>query len=303
MDSLKIAISPYQDLAMFVNAKTKNFAKDAGFNVDFVTFTWQEIMPAMLSDKSINVGCVSLAEFLIKKDAINKNVSDPLIFIYPLYVFKGGAFLTFNDDVPELTEDSIKNADIVKSFLSFTIGAQKDSLFDLLIYNLAKKYKVNNLSVKNASFYSGFYALKDGALDIANGGLTEVNQVLLEGGRSVLDMSTGGVFDVTGLVVRKSFLKEHNKLLKKLIRTWFVCVNYVLSNLRNNTKDSLEYLRMHAVTEYTLDSYKQAIDQEFFPKTVEETQNTILAKNAKYDYRALIKLTGTDTKYVDLLHF
>ncbi len=138
--TLKVAISPYQDIGMIQNIEPLGLDKKYGLKPELITLGWEDIIPAMASAGStFDLGYASYIEWLTKYQNLNKGTSDRIIFIYPAYVFKGGGFISFNSSIPILEPDDIKNAEKVHDFLNNRIGAQKNSMFDMMLFGLAKK--------------------------------------------------------------------------------------------------------------------------------------------------------------------
>jgi hypothetical protein len=54
--------------------------------------------------RTVDVSFGGLIEYLNKVHTINAGSPDPVLFIFPLYAFKGGALVTFNPKVPNLTQ-------------------------------------------------------------------------------------------------------------------------------------------------------------------------------------------------------
>jgi ABC-type transport system substrate-binding protein len=91
LPTLTVAIAPYQDLAMLVNAPELKFDAKAGITLNLVTMAWEDILPAVASaGKTVDVGFGSYVEYLTKFAKINEGSDDPVIYIQPLYVYKGG---------------------------------------------------------------------------------------------------------------------------------------------------------------------------------------------------------------------
>ena len=63
---------------------------------------------------------------------------------------------------------------------------------------------------------------------------------------------------------------------------WFDTVNHVMSDIDNNSWQSLEYLAKNSATKYTLKSYKTALAQEYFPATLDELEQEILSDDGKF---------------------
>ena len=135
---LRVGLAPYQDVAMIVNVKPLGLETKYGTEVDLITLPFEEILPSVAtSGRGLDVGFASYAEYLAKYNNLNAGDADPILFIYPLYVFKGGAFVTFRPDVPRLTSQNIKDRPTIARLLGMKIGAQKKSLYEMMIYRLA----------------------------------------------------------------------------------------------------------------------------------------------------------------------
>src|ERR1041385_6745452 len=127
--TLHVAISPYQDLAMLTTYKSLGLDHKEGINLDLVTLQWEDVIPSLASaGRTVDIGFGSLIEFLTKYPRLNAGASDPLVYVYPTYVFKGGGFVSFNAKVPNLDDQpSPPPPDVVRKFFSFRLGAQKSS--------------------------------------------------------------------------------------------------------------------------------------------------------------------------------
>lgn len=288
-EPLRVGISPYQDLAMLVNLEPLELEKKYGVDVDLITMSWEEIVPAVTSiGRGLDIGFASYIEYLTKMDNINAGSDDPLLFIYPVYVFKGGAFVTFKDKnkVPALNAETVKNHDVVAKFLGGKLGAQKSSLYEMMLYHLALQNGINlkDLDIIDTPLDQGFLAAQGGSLDIAPAGLTQLTETTRRGGRAVLTMDDLGFADITGFVVKKSVLEAKKPEIEALIKMWFDSVDYVYSDIDNNSKYSLAYLDKNASTQYTLDEYKKALSQEYLPRSVVESKTELIDENGKFSY-------------------
>jgi ABC-type nitrate/sulfonate/bicarbonate transport system substrate-binding protein len=293
--TITVAIAPYQDIAMIVNIQNLNLEQKYGTKVILNTMEWERIVPAIASSgETADVGFASLIEYLNKENNLNASGADPVLFIYPAYVFKGGAFVTFRPDIPVLTSDAIKNADAVKTFLSARIGAQKSSLYEMMIYSLARRAGVDpsSLKVYDTPLNNGILAAQSGSLDIAEAGLTQLTEARQRGGRTVLTMEDLGFADITGFVCKKSTLERKRADIENLIKMWFDCVHFVMSDLDHNSSNSLRYLDQKASTRYSLQQYKDALSQEAFPQSIEEANSLIISDTGKYSYRRISEDTA-----------
>jgi len=287
---LRLGLAPYQDLAMIVNIKPLGLDKKYNTQVELVTMGWEEILPSVATlGRGLDVGFASYVEYLTKYNNINAAGADPLLFVFPVYVFKGGAFVTFRDDVPQLTAANIRDKSIVSQFLNKKIGAQKSSLYDMMIFRLSRLNDIDLKSVQliDTPMDQGFLAAQQGSLDIASAGLTQLTETLRRGGRSVLTMDDLQFADFTGFVVKKSVYEKRKKEVDDLIRMWFDCVDFVYSDIDKNSKDSLAYLNGAASTRYTLEEYKLALSQEYLPRTLSEAKQEFLSENGKFPYQTI----------------
>jgi hypothetical protein len=254
-------------------------------NIRLVTLPWEDILPSVASaGPTVDVGFGSLIEYLTKYPQLNKDQVDPVLFCYPAYVFKGGAFITNDPNVPELTTDNINDVHIIKRFLSYRIGAQKNSVYEMMLFSLAKKagIKLKEVRITDTSLNDGILAVDGGSLDIASAGLTQRAESLRRGGRVVLSMEALGFADITGFICRKSLLDKRQADVRLVVTTWFKCVNYVYADMHKNSAAPLAYLKKHAATKYTFDEYKRALAEEYFPRTLEEAERELVASDGKF---------------------
>jgi ABC-type nitrate/sulfonate/bicarbonate transport system substrate-binding protein len=284
---LKVAMSPYQDLAMIVNIAPLKLEQKYGTKVQLMTMGWEDIPPAVASaGTAADIGFGSYVEYLTKYEKINAGSSDPVLFIYPLYVFKGGAFVTFNDKIPSLSRQDITTAGSAnaKRILESKIGTQKASLYEMMVYDLAVRHKVapSSLRIVDTPLDQGFLAAERGDLDIAEVGLTQMTEAERRGGRVVFDMEELGFADITGFIVKKSVYERRQKDVDNLIKMWFDCVAYVYKDIDRNSTTSLAYLNRNASTRYTLAEYKAALGQEYLPNSVALAHNTFVGEQSQF---------------------
>jgi len=288
--ALHVAISPYQDIAMLVNIEPLGLDEKYGLDVELQTMAWEDILPAIASHgTTIDIGFGSLTEFLTKERALNNGVSDPVVFIYPAYIYKGGGFAAMNESVPDLSQDI--DTLTARKLLGLRIGAQKNSIYETMLFTLAKRVGISqdSLNIVDISLNDGLLALENGSLDVAAVGLTQRAEIEKQGGRIILTMESLGFADVTGFITTQSTLDERRQDVDTLLRMWFDSVDYVLSDIPAHSTASLEYLRTHAATQYTLESYSTALAQEFFPRNIQQVRNDILAPGSKYDFSRISK--------------
>lgn len=288
--SLRLGLAPYQDLAMIVNIKPLGLEKRYGTDVDLVTLPWEEILPSVATlGRGLDVGFASYAEYLTKYNNLNAGATDQVLFIFPLYVFKGGAFVTFKPDIPRLGPNDIANKELVAKILAKKIGAQKKSIYEMMIFRLAALNGTDPRTIQmiDTPLDQGFVAAEQGSLDIASAGLTQITEVQRRNGHVVLTMDDLKFADFTGFIVKKSVYDAREKDIKNLIRMWFDCVDFVYTDLDKNSQASLAYLNSQASTRYTLDEYKRALSQEYLPRSLAEAGKEFVDDGGKFPFRTI----------------
>jgi ABC-type nitrate/sulfonate/bicarbonate transport system substrate-binding protein len=287
---LRLGLAPYQDLAMIVNIKSLGLEERYGTKVDLVTLPWEEILPSVATlGRGLDVGFASYAEYLTKFNNLNNGTADPVIFIFPLYVFRGGAFVTFKPDIPVLTEEGITNKELISEILSKRIGAQKKSIYEMMIFTLASNIGIDPRTVRiiDTPLDQGFLAAQQGSLDLASAGLTQLTEVKRRGGRVVLTMDDLRFADFTGFIVKKSTYEARSVDIRNLIRMWFDCVSFVYQDLDKNSAASLRYLNSRAATRYTPEEYKRALSQEYLPTSLSEEQRNLVDDHGRFPFRKI----------------
>lgn len=283
---LRVAIAPYQDLAMLVNASPLGLEEKYGVSVELVTMAWEDILPTVASrGRAVDLGFGSLVEFLTKYRKLNDGIADPVVFVQPLYVYKGGGFVALDPAVPVLDAEALRDTSRVVAFLALRFGAQRQSLYEMMLFTVARRVNVptNSLKVADISMNDGLLALQSGSLDVTAAGLTQLNEARRHGGRLVLSMEDTGFADIVGFICLESTLRERRAEIVSAIRMWFECVDHVLADLPRNSGHSLAYLRENAATQYTFDDYAAALSQEYLPRSVSALDTELLQSGARFD--------------------
>lgn len=290
---LRVAIAPYQELALLVNEKPLGLEKKYGTKIEILTMPWEELLPAVASaGQTVDVGFASLPDYMAKADNLNKGTDDPVLYLFPAWIFRGGGFVTFNKAVPELNKETIKDPNLVKKFFRFKLGVQKNSCGHMLLWKLAHGagLKFAELPIIDSTLNDGLLAAENGSLDAAAAGLTQRTEALKRHGRIVLTMDAMGAVDPGGFVCKQSVYSKRKKDVESLIRMWFDCANYVLSDLDHHSDTTLAYLKANASTQYTLEEFKRALSQEYVPKSIEEAEKEIISGQGKYSIAEIAAL-------------
>jgi ABC-type nitrate/sulfonate/bicarbonate transport system substrate-binding protein len=284
--TLTVAIAPYQDIAMLVNFDPLELNKKYGMTVRLNTMAWEDILPAVASQgQSVDVGFGSLVEYLTKYKKLQAT-DDPILFVQPLYVYKGGGFIAFNKNIKPLSKPDLSGTSRLQELLRLRIGAQKQSIYEMMLFSLARRAGMDSSSLKliDTPMNEGLLATERGSLDITAAGLTQVNEARKRGGQLVITMEDSGFADVTGFIMRRSVLTARRADIEALVRAWFDCVKFVLSDVKTNSQHSLDYLKRSAATRYTLDEYAAALDQEYLPVSLEQAGKDLYTTGGRFDF-------------------
>ena len=178
-----------------------------------------------------------------------------MLFIFPAYVFKGGAFVSFHKDMKPIFHNNSFDDAALRQFLQSRIGLSKNTLYQMLVYQLARKSGIppNKVNIVDIPFDEGLLAAQKGDLDVTAVGLTQLTEALKRGGRVLFNMDDIGFADITGFVCKKSILEKKQRHIENIIAMWFDTTSNVMANIDVNSKYSLDYLRKNAATRYTID--------------------------------------------------
>jgi ABC-type nitrate/sulfonate/bicarbonate transport system substrate-binding protein len=277
---------------MIVNAEPLGLYKRYGTQLELITMAWEDILPAVASaGRALDIGFGGYIEYITKYEKINEGSSDPIIFLYPAYAFKGGAFITFKPDVPKLEKASVDDprSEAVRRWLGLRIGAQRGSVYEMMLFHLASRHGIDfsRVNIIDTPLDQGFLAAQQGSLDISTAGLTQLTETVRRGGRAVLTMDDMNFADLTGFIVKKSTYDRNRRDIENVIRMWFDSVAYVLSDIDRNSKFSLAYLDRSASTRYTLEEYKRALSQEYFPTSLAEAKKDFIDASGRFSAVAI----------------
>ncbi len=270
---------------MLVVAKPLGLEKKYGTKIELVSMPWEDQVNAIASaGQTVDVGFVGLADYLNKIERLNTQENDPIVYLFPAHLFLGGGFISLNPAVPVIDEKNIKDKQLLKKFLSFKIGAQKTSFFQLMIYRLAHLAGIDpkKINMIDTTLTDGLLAAENGSLDMAAAGIPQATEALKRGGRIVLTTKTAGIGEINGFACKESTYKKRKKDIDNLIKMWFDCTSYVLSDPDHHSAPVLDYLKKNASTQYTVAEFKKALSQEYFPKNAQEAQHELVENTHSY---------------------
>lgn len=290
--TINMVISPYQDLAMIVNAGPLGLEQKYGTKLKIRTIPWQDTLPSLISaEGGVDLGFASLSEFLAKEPNLNRGTKDPLLFVFPAYVFKGGAFVTFRKDLGPIWADGRFQEGPMRAFLASRIGLSKNTLYQMLVYRFARDAGIaaSGLTILDLPFDDALLAAQNGDLDVAAVGLPQLTEAVKRGATVLFNMEDIGFADITGFAARRSVLDKKGPAITSVIRMWFDSVAYVMGDIDTNSAVSLDYLAKNAATRYTHDEYKRALGFEYFPTSIAEARQSMIDPKGKYYYEPIYR--------------
>ena len=162
-------------------------------------------------------------------------------------------------------------------------------MFDMMIFSLARETDVaiDKSKLLDTTMADGLLAAEGGGVEIAAAGMTQRNEALEKGGRVVLTMERLGFADLTGIITRQSTLDRRRNDIENLIRMWFDSVNYVFSDIDQNSAVPLSYLDKTASTQYTVASFKRALDAEYLPRSVADANRDLVAPDGRFSIQRI----------------
>jgi hypothetical protein len=253
-----------------------------------------DILPAVAApDSPIDLGFATYIEYIQKF----QEAADPVLFVTPAFAFTDGTFISYKDDVPRLDGPTIRawQSTTVWRWLDFRIGAQRASVFELMLFYLAETHGDNfqRLKIVDTPMDEGLAAAEQGSLDITAIGLTPLAEVQKRGGRPVLSMEDLGFADITGFIVKKSIYDSRRREVLDAIRMWFDCVAHVMADIDRNSVHSRAYLDQYGPKRLTLEEYKRALSQEYFPTSRSEARAQLIDRSGRFSAETIGNVANT----------
>lgn len=272
-------ISPYQDTAMPKVAEGMGLYADRGLHVALHTIAWEDIVPSLASaGETVDVALGSVNTFLPRAENINVKGGGDVVFVFPLYVFKGAALIMrgdatllplkhYLDQYPEDRERAI--AEAMTQLRGRTVAVPSGTPYEqMLLAGLRiAGMKPSDLDIRNVKLAEALYALRNGDVDIVGAGVTQRTEAARDGAVAFLDMETFGFAEVVGLMTTRQYAIDHHREIDTLIDIWFESVDRLLADIDGNSSYVLDYLVKNSSTKYTLVEYKAALEFQEFPRS------------------------------------
>ncbi|WP_338688839.1 hypothetical protein [Haloferula helveola] len=275
---------------MLVNYKHLGLEEKYGVSINLITLPFEDIVPSVASASAgADIGFGSFIGYLNQYKNLNTDSDDPVLFVYPAYVFKGGGFVTFDKGIKPLRETGVVSQYASDILQNEKFGYPDKSIYELVLAHVARSNDVplSEIDTHKIVIEDGLLAAQSGALDIAAAGLTQLNETKRRGGEIVFTMDDVGFADITGFLVKESTMRERGDDVRAVIQMWFECVAYVMSDIEGNSRETIDYLDRQAATKYTIDEFKAAIEQEYFPTTTAEAYNETMTEEGKFSHQGI----------------
>lgn len=280
---IRYGITPYQDSALPVVAARKGWYEEDGLKVELVPLSWDQVMPALRSG-AIDVAIYNFNSFLpAYANAAQGGTRKPL-FYAPLYVFHGQAIMVHGDSgmrtlfnssaehaKPSQTEIASIAGQLKGKRIAITRGTELEQI--VLAALSAAGLTEKDVTIVHASPEDSLAAFLAGNVDAFAGGLTERVEARKRGAKELLTQSDVMSPVTDGIVTTEDFAAKHTDDLDKLVLMWFRTIQYVGSDVGDNSVEIREYLRTAASTRYSPEEYQIAWSFEFFPPSAAEARS------------------------------
>lgn len=306
VETLKIGISPYQDTAMPV--LTREFGLFDSFDevVELVPVDWGKVTSIVASrGETVDVAIGSINTFLPRAKNVNTIGGADVVFYYPLYVFKGASLVFHKDSglvsYSELLEQ--KNGDVdaalkltVEQLVGKRVSVPTGTPYEHMIYALADKagLTVNeDFVVEHVQLQEGITALKTFSLDVVGAGVTQLTEAKRFGHKPLITMEEMGFAEIVGLMTKRAYAIDHEQQLDKLVLAWFETIRILMSDVEGNSSAVLKYLDEMSSTKYSVQEYKESLNRQFFPRTVEEANSVFMVEDSPFYWKTTWDVLST----------
>ncbi len=286
-------ISPYQDTVLPVVAEKQGWYLEEGLNVELKLLDWSHIMNAV-SEGEVSVAIQNFNLF----QPGHINISEEIIFYYPLFIFKGCALIvrdntgykTFAENMelsPGEREKAI--AETVKQLKGKHIITTTGTEMEHVVLSALEKAgldKEKDVKITNASPAEGLKAFLAGEADIYSGDLAARIEAAKHGAVAIIESSELPAPVIDGLVTTKKFARENPDVLLKLIKIWFKTINWMNEDFENRCKIVIDHLGSISDIKYSVEDYKYTWEFiNVFPVSAAETEDLILLPESLYFWK------------------
>jgi NitT/TauT family transport system substrate-binding protein len=295
---IRYGISPFQDTAMPKVSEGIGLFEKHGLAVELISVGWEDIVPSLASGgRTIDVAIGSINTFLPRAENINKVGGGDVRFFFPLYVFKGATLLMQKDsEMTSLTHFNAhypkdRNLAIKEAMLQLkgkTIAVPKGTPYEQMLYaglEIAGMDPERDVDIRNVKLADALLAFRNGDVDVIGAGVTQRTEATRDGAQVFLDMDSFGFAEIVGLMTTQKFADEHPEVLEKIIVVWFESVRYLFEDVEKNSRHVLDYLDATSSTKYSLEEYKKALSFQEFPRSIDEADKLLMAKDSKFFWR------------------
>lgn len=294
---ITLGISPYQDTAIPVIAQTNGIYDEREVNVDLRTIEWENIVPSLATrGETIDVAIGSINTFLPRANAVNTGQDDPVIFVAPLYVFKGASLVANKDSGIRpyreiLTEENGDKDRALRVFVNQLDGARigypSGTPYEQLFIEATKgaDRTVEEFRPTDVQIADALPALLSGNLELAAAGVTQRTEALRDGHYVAIETEDLGFAEVVGLMTTKSFYESHSEEIEQIRLAWFDSIQLLESQPEVATTGILDYLERNASTRYTFEEYLDSLSAQEFPSTAAAADDMFGNQAARFYWR------------------
>jgi len=212
------------------------------------------------------------------------------VFFAPLYVFKGQAIMVHSERHLATTDaaEGKSIAQIASEPKGMRIGVTEGTELEQIVLAALKRAGLNTSEVQiiHSAPADALAAFISGDLDAFAAGLTERIEARRHGGVELLTASDVMRPVIDGIVTNENVVNKRADVSDKITLDWFRTIRYIHSDVENNSKEILEYLRTTASTRYTPKEYAIAWTFDTFPLTAKAANDMFNEPTGKFWWKS-----------------
>jgi ABC-type nitrate/sulfonate/bicarbonate transport system substrate-binding protein len=289
-------VSPFQDTLVPMFGKHKGWYKEEGLDVEFKILGWTEVQEALSSvaNNRIDLGINNISSVV----ATHHNNPD-LVYYYGFNTFDNGFALMIRPKGTlkplsyflslglSRTEAIKKTAEQLKGK---TVVTTSNTDMEQGVAAAAKRGNLDfkkDIKIINLNPDEGLAAFLTGQGDAYIGGIPQRTRATKEGNIEMLTGADLGPPPINGMVTTKTYAKNNEETLLKLLKVWFRIVQYIDANLDEGADVIVKILNQNSAANFTNEDFKRFWNKiEHYPPTPKAIEAEILSPTGRNYWRA-----------------
>jgi ABC-type nitrate/sulfonate/bicarbonate transport system substrate-binding protein len=280
---VRFGISPFQDTLLPVVGDRKGWYAQEGLKVDFRILGWTEVMEA-LSANQVDLAINNISS------VIGSHARNPeLVYYYGLNPFDDGFALMIRPSGPlkglSTIAKTVQDHDEAVRATAAQLKGRKvittgNTDMEQGVAAAARRGGLDfrrDIHVIDLNPDEGLAAFLRGEGDAYIGGIPQRTRAAKEGMIELLTGADIGPPPINGFVTTKTYARDHQEVLLKLLRVWFRSVKFVDANMAEGASIIIDVLNRHSAANFTVDDFKRYWNKyEHYPASPKEVETLIL---------------------------